>query len=152
MAKRPTNSPALPMSSNAIVKQPGALLADALPVGYDQFLADVKSRIVAAQIRAALAVSTELIQLYWTIGRDIVSRQAEQGWGTKVIDKLAEDLARAFPGIDGFSRTNIYRMRSFYQAWPAETPQQAIVPQPAGQFAALPTHSIVPQLAGQLNE
>ena len=150
MAKRRMNNPVPPMSSNTIVQQPVARLADPLPGGYDQFLADVKSRIGAAQIRASLAVSTELVQLYWTIGRDIADRQVGQGWGTKAIDQLAEDLARAFPGIVGFSRTNIYRMRSFYQAWPAEKPERAFVPQPVGQFAAPPPHPIVPQPVGQL--
>lgn len=75
------------------------------------------------------------IHLYWTIGRDLVQRQEQQGWGAKIIDKLAADLATAFPAVEGFSRTNIYRMRAFYQAWPGFVGRASIVPQPVGQLA-----------------
>lgn len=57
------------------------------PEGYGDWLIDLKSRIHNAQQRAALAVNRELVLLYWQIGQDILSRQAQQGWGTKVIDR-----------------------------------------------------------------
>jgi predicted nuclease of restriction endonuclease-like (RecB) superfamily len=138
------------MSSKAIVKQPVAQLADALPAGYDQFVAELKSRISAAQVCAALAVNAELVQLYWTIGRDISLRRAEQGWGTKVIDRLAEDLARAFPGIKGFSRANLYRMRLFYETWAGESAQASIVAQPVRQLGTPAPQAIVAQPVRQL--
>jgi predicted nuclease of restriction endonuclease-like (RecB) superfamily len=101
-----------------------------LPVGYGAFLEDLKSRIRAAQVKAALSVNRELIQLYWSIGRDIVARQHAEGWGAAVIDRLAADIQRDFPGLGGFSRANIYRMRAFYLAY-SRAP--AIVSQAARQ-------------------
>lgn len=91
------------------------------PEGYAEWFSDLKGRIHAAQQRAALAVNAELVQLYWQIGRDILDRQAEQGWGAKVIDRLAHDLRNTFPGMRGFSPRNLKYMRAFAQAWPDES-------------------------------
>lgn len=88
------------------------------PQGYADWLADLKGRIHTAQQRAALAVNRELVGLYWQIGRDILVRQAEQGWGAKVIDRLAHDLRAAFPDMKGFSPRNLKYMRAFAEAWP----------------------------------
>jgi predicted nuclease of restriction endonuclease-like (RecB) superfamily len=99
------------------------------PAGYNDWLADVKSRIHNAQQRATLAVNHELVTLYWQIGRDILARQAAQGWGAKVIERLSHDLHAAFPGMKGFSRTNLLYMRAFAAAWP----DTEIVQQAAGQ-------------------
>jgi predicted nuclease of restriction endonuclease-like (RecB) superfamily len=96
---------------------------------YDNFLRDLKDRIHTAQVRAALAVNRELVLLYWRIGRDILDRQKQQGWGAKVIDKLAKDLKAEFPEMKGFSRTNLLYMRAFAEAYPDEQ----IVQQLAGQ-------------------
>jgi predicted nuclease of restriction endonuclease-like (RecB) superfamily len=65
-------------------------------------LVDIKSRIRTAQIKASLAVNRELIQLYWDSGRLIVQRQQAEGWGAGVIDRLARDLHKEFPGLQGF--------------------------------------------------
>ena len=100
------------------------------PEGYADWLADLKTRIHAAQQRATLVVNRELVLLYWQIGRDILARQAEQGWGAKVIDRLAQDLRRAFPDMKGFSRANLMYMRAFAEAWPEE----AIVQQAVGRL------------------
>ena len=100
------------------------------PDGYNIWLMELKERIHIAQQRATLAVNRELILLYWQIGRDILDRQAEQGWGAKVIDRLAHDLRSAFPQMKGFSRTNLMYMRAFAEAWQDE----AIVQQAAGQL------------------
>lgn len=67
------------------------------PEGYGDWLADLKGRIYSAQQRATLAVNRELVLLYWQIGQDILTRQAQQGWGAKVIERLAQDLRAAFP-------------------------------------------------------
>ena len=88
------------------------------PSGYADWLASLKSRIHHARQRAALAVNQELIGLYWQIGRDILQRQAEQGWGTKVIDRLSRDLRTAFPEMKGFSPRNLKYMRAFAESWP----------------------------------
>ena len=96
------------------------------PNGYTDWLAELKTRIHSAQQRAALAVNRELVLLYWQIGRDILERQAREGWGAKVIDRLAHDLRTAFPDMKGFSPRNLKYMRAFAQAWPeAEFVQQA---------------------------
>jgi predicted nuclease of restriction endonuclease-like (RecB) superfamily len=85
---------------------------------YAAFLSDVKTRIRSAQIKAALAVNRELLLLYWQIGRKILSRQQTEGWGTKVLERLAQDLKREFPDMKGFSRSNLKYMRAFAEAWP----------------------------------
>ncbi len=117
-----------------------------VPTGYAEWLAELKVRIHAAQQRAALAVNRELIGLYWQIGRDILQRQAEQGWGAKVIDRLAHDLRTAFPGMKGFSRANLMYMRAFAEAWPAaEIVQQAVGQLPWGHNLVLLTKLKDPQ-------
>jgi hypothetical protein len=88
------------------------------PPGYAAVLKDIKERVRTAQVRAALAVNHELILLYWSIGRDILDRQKVEGWGTKVIERLAKDLGTEFPGIEGFSPRNLKYMRAFAEAWP----------------------------------
>jgi predicted nuclease of restriction endonuclease-like (RecB) superfamily len=90
------------------------------PEGYDSFLKNLKERVLAVQLRAALSVNRELILLYWSIGRDILARQKELGWGAKVIDRLAGDLRREFPEVTGFSPRNLKYMRAFAEAWPDE--------------------------------
>jgi predicted nuclease of restriction endonuclease-like (RecB) superfamily len=88
------------------------------PEGYGDWLADLKGRIHNAQQRATLAVNRELVLLYWQIGNDILTRQAQQGWGAKVIERLAHDLRAAFPEMKGFSPRNLKYMRAFAEAWP----------------------------------
>lgn len=88
-----------------------------MPADYVQWLADIKNRVSAARHKAALAVNGELVSLYWHIGRDILQRQAAQGWGSKVIDRLGRDLREAFPEMKGFSRANLMYMRAFAEAW-----------------------------------
>ena len=96
------------------------------PEGYADWLAELKSRIHSAQQRATLAVNRELVLLYWQIGRDILVRQTDQGWGAKVIDRLAHDLRNAFPKMKGFSPRNLKYMRAVAEAWPEpEFVQQA---------------------------
>src|SRR2546425_6630453 len=87
------------------------------PPGYADFLRELKDRIRSAQVRAALAVNHELVSLYWQIGRDILTRQQQQGWGAQVIGRLAGDLRHAFPDLKGFSLTNLKYMRAFAAAW-----------------------------------
>jgi predicted nuclease of restriction endonuclease-like (RecB) superfamily len=90
---------------------------DIIPAGYVELLDTLKTRIRTAQTRAALAANRELIQLYWEIGKEIIERQQAEGWGTAIIERLATDIQRAFPGIAGFSPRNIWRMRAFYLAY-----------------------------------
>jgi hypothetical protein len=85
-----------------------------------------KERIQHAQLRAVLAVNRELVLLYRQIGREIVTRQHQQGWGAKVIDRLARDLRSAFPEMKGFSPRNLKYMRTFAAAYPDEPFMQQI--------------------------
>lgn len=103
---------------------------DLLSGDYDHFLHSLKERIRNAQIRTALAVNRELVLLYWQLGQEILVRQREQGWGAKVISRLAQDLQKAFPEMKGFSRTNLLYMRAFAEAYPDEE----FVQQFAGQI------------------
>jgi predicted nuclease of restriction endonuclease-like (RecB) superfamily len=100
-----------------------------LPADYATWLADLKTRIQSAQQRASLAVNRELVLLYWQIGQDILARQGREGWGSKVIERLAQDLRAAFPAMKGFSRANLMYMRAFAQAWPEESIVQQLVGQ-----------------------
>ncbi|MBE7381263.1 MAG: DUF1016 family protein [Leptolyngbya sp. SIO1E4] len=96
---------------------------------YAALLDGLKTRVRTARVKAALAVNQELVMLYWHIGREILARQLEQGWGAKVIDRLAQDLKREFPDMKGFSRSNLKYMRAFAEAWPDEQFVQQLVGQ-----------------------
>ena len=110
----------------------------AQPEGYSDWLSDLKGRIHGAQQRATLAVNRELVLLYWQIGYDILTRQTQQGWGTKVIERLALDLRAAFPDMKGFSLRNLKYMRAFAQAWPdTAIVQQAVAQLPWGHNLVL---------------
>jgi predicted nuclease of restriction endonuclease-like (RecB) superfamily len=99
------------------------------PSGYAELLENLKSRIQTAQVRAAFAVSRELVLLYWSIGQDILSRQGTEGWGSKVIDRLSHDLQVEFPGVEGFSTRSLKYMRSLAEAWPEEAIVQQLIAQ-----------------------
>ncbi len=80
---------------------------------YTSTLTELKKTVQECQLRAITAANKELVRLYWIVGKTIVERQEKSGWGSKFIDKLAKDLQNDFPGIEGFSRRNIFRMRAF---------------------------------------
>jgi predicted nuclease of restriction endonuclease-like (RecB) superfamily len=88
------------------------------PEDYGKFLSDLKHRIRQAQIKASLAVNAEMITLYWEIGREILNRQQQQGYGAKVVEQLAKDLKQEFTGMTGFSARNLKYMRTFAEAYP----------------------------------
>jgi len=104
-------------------------VSDLLPDDYAAFVGTLKARIQQAQTRAALSVNRELILLYWNLGQDILARQQAEGWGTKVIERLARDLRAAFPDMKGLSRTNLLYMRAFAEAYPDEETVQQLVGQ-----------------------
>ena len=107
--------------------QPASLMPT--PTGYVDWLSELKIKIHSAQQRATLAVNRELVLLYWQIGCDILTKQHEQGWGAKVIERLAHDLHSAFPDMKGFSPRNLKYMRAFAQAWPEAEFVQAVLAQ-----------------------
>jgi predicted nuclease of restriction endonuclease-like (RecB) superfamily len=98
---------------------------------YRLALTDIKQRIQAAQARAVLAVNTELLGLYWDIGRRLLQWQGELGWGAAVVEQMARDLQDTYPGMKGFSRTSLFAMRQLYAFF---SPQFELVPQPVGQM------------------
>ncbi len=141
MARKKATKPDIPKSVIA-----GRRSADqiAIPAGYSELLGEIKCRIRSAQIKAALAVNSELIRLYWSIGRDIVQRQQRQKWGKSVVERLGADIQAAFPGIAGFSARNIWRMRAFFLAWSNDAPDLQ-------QSAGVSGKRILPQAAAGLD-
>lgn len=100
-----------------------------LTLDYPRLLEDLKARIRTAQLKAALAVNRELVLLYWEVGRSILESQKREGWGAKVIDRLASDLRQSFPGMAGLSRRNLQCMRSFAEEFPDSQRVQQLVAQ-----------------------
>ena len=101
---------------------------------YRQGLEDIKRRIQSAQTRAVLAANTELLQLYWDIGRQLAQWQKERDWGTAVVEQMATDLQSAYPGIKGFSRPSLFAMRQFYAFLSPRFGQFEFVSQPVRQI------------------
>lgn len=101
-----------------------------LPADYGATLKAIQQRVRQERTRIVLSANATLIQLYWDIGRLIVDRQSLEGWGAKVIDRLARDLRRSFPAMQGFSTRNLHLMRSFAE----EFPDASIVKQLASQL------------------
>jgi predicted nuclease of restriction endonuclease-like (RecB) superfamily len=100
---------------------------------YQDLLTRLKSQIRTAQVRAAVAVNQELVLLYWGIGKEILTRQKDEGWGTRVIERLAKDLRSEFPDMQGLSPRNLGYMKAFADAWPEEPIlQQAVAKLPWG--------------------
>jgi predicted nuclease of restriction endonuclease-like (RecB) superfamily len=103
-----------------------------LPTDYAATLTALTALVQEAQHRAQRVVNTAMIELYWNIGRSILDRQADEPWGSRVLDRLAKDLKSEFPHMKGFSRTNLYNMRAFAAAWDGAEP---IVQTPSGQLS-----------------
>jgi predicted nuclease of restriction endonuclease-like (RecB) superfamily len=110
--KKHSSKPLQKPAKKAVTKTATDLLA-----GYEEFFNDLKRHIHAAQIKAALVVNIELIALYWEIGKRIVEKQEKAGWGNTIVERIAEDLQREFPGIKGFSRSNLFGIRQFYLSY-----------------------------------
>lgn len=98
--------------------------------GYKDLLGEIKKKVKSAQLKAAVAINKELIQLYWDIGNSVLEKQETEGWGSKVIERLAKDLRSSFPNMKGFSPRNIQYMVTFAREYP-KTP---ITQQPVAQI------------------
>lgn len=116
-----------------------------LPEGYANWLREVKERIRTAQQKAILTANRQMILLYWGIGRDIWKRQNKKGWGSKVINRLADDLRREFPEMKGFSPSNLKYMRRFAE----ECPNCRIGQQPADQLPWFHIVTLLTKVTGQ---
>ena len=119
---------------------------------YTQWLKTIKEKVRSSQLKAAIAVNTELIQFYWELGKSIAEKQKTYNWGASIIDQLAIDLKKEFPDVEGFSRTNLYYIKQFYEFYS----QGSIIQQTVGQLAKTPVNKrnhktlIVPQAVGQI--
>ncbi len=114
---------------------------------YGPFVKEIKDLIYRRQYEALKHVNTELIQLYWEIGEEIHRQQTEKGWGKSIVDILSKELKNEFPGVQGFSARNLWRMRNFYIEYSGQT-----IPQPsdAGQTRSLRT-IILPPLVAEIS-
>lgn len=90
-----------------------------LSTDYRLFMTDLKSRIASARLSAARRVNSELVMLYWDIGRGIVEKQQALGWGESVVEMVATELRAAFPDMSGFSARNVWDMKRLYEAYSA---------------------------------
>lgn len=122
-------------------------------LSYVDILSDLKNKIQIARQKAAITVNSQLLSIYWEIGNTILKQQQQEGWGTKIIERLSSDLKKEFPDIKGFSVRNIKYMRSFAEAWPSFPFVQArlaqlsdaILQQPAAKLAS--SQSVQPPVA-----
>lgn len=112
-----------------------------LPANYGATLTHLKELVRQARLKAVLAANSTMILAYWDMGRTILDRQAEAGWGAKVIDRLSTDLRQEFPDMQGLSPRNLQYMRAFAAAWPDRAIVQRVVAQlPWRQNIALIEH------------
>jgi len=93
----------------------------ALPDDYGVLLEQLKAEVRTARVRAVQAANTEMIAMYWRMGRLILARREAEGWGTRVIQRLSADLRQEFPGSRGFGPGNLDYMRRMAAAWPEES-------------------------------
>jgi len=100
-----------------------------MPSGYASLLRDIKQRIQQGRVQTVLAANSAMVMLYWDVGRVILERQGQEGWGAKVIDRLAADLRKAFPDMRGLSPRNLKYMRAFAAAWTDRSIVQEVLAQ-----------------------
>ena len=102
---------------------------------YHHWLLTLKTRFRSVQLKAAVAVNTELLRFYWELGADITQRQVEHAWGSGFLEKLSKDLTQEFPDVKGFSKRNLEQIRRWYLFW---SQHAVIAKQPASQLFAIP--------------
>lgn len=105
-----------------------------LDKSYSEFLNELKSQISTARIKAHLAVNRELVLLYFKIGQSILKKQEKEGWGSKIIEKLSNDLRNEFPGMTGLSITNLASMRRFAEVYGPQIKQLEFIHQAGGEM------------------
>jgi predicted nuclease of restriction endonuclease-like (RecB) superfamily len=120
----------------------------ALPADYTDLLGELKNRVRAARTTALRTVNTQLIELYWSVGRTVLERQEVESWGSGVIGRLTDDLRAKFPEMKGLSRSNLFYMRGFAAAWPDPIVQQPVGQLPWGHITVLLDKLDRPSFAG----
>jgi len=113
---------------------------------YSRWLQEIKGKIRRVQVRAARAASRELILFYWDLGESISRKLQENIWGNKVVDQLSKDLTSEFPGVQGFSRRNLYYVKKFYEFFSGFLGTEVIVPRDGAQME----NEIVPHIGAQI--
>ncbi|HCV42354.1 MAG TPA: DUF1016 domain-containing protein [Bacteroidetes bacterium] len=120
---------------------------------YTTWLADLKNKVRNARIKAAVKVNTELLTLYWELGADIVSKQAETKWGDGFLSQLSKDLTEEFPEIKGFSERNLKYIRQWFGFYaPTTIGQQAVAQLTKQPVSLLPTEIIGQQSVGSIRQ
>jgi predicted nuclease of restriction endonuclease-like (RecB) superfamily len=110
------------------------------------WIVSIKQRVQASRIKAAVAVNSELMELYWFVGEQILEKQQHAKWGDGFLKQMSKDLVAEFPDIKRFSYRNLRRMRQWYCFW---TSPEAIGPQAVAKIGAL-QNPIVQQLVAQI--
>lgn len=117
MKSKPQKAPRKKSAARAPRPARAAAVSPATPAAdYAAWLGALKTRVRSAQLQAAARVNRELIALYWDLGRSIVHAQRDRHYGKEIVERVAADLRREFPGMAGFSPLNVWRMRAFYEA------------------------------------
>ncbi len=120
---------------------------------YAQWLNEIKSRYRSAQVKAAVKVNAEQLLFNWQLGRDLVTRKAEEQWGAGVVEQLSLDLQNAFPESKGFSTTNLWYMKQWYEFYSSESAMQKLQ-QVVGELQTTDNQSVAKlhQLGGEIFE
>ncbi len=111
------------------------MASDINPVDYRQWVGDLKAHFRQVQLKAAVAVNTEMLLFYWELGADIVAQQASQSWGSGFLENLSRDLMQEFPEMKGFSKRNLELVRQWYRYWSKDA---VIARQAVAQLIAIP--------------
>jgi predicted nuclease of restriction endonuclease-like (RecB) superfamily len=93
---------------------------------YQEILKDLKSKFKTAQIKASIKVNSELLQFYWYLGNRIIDVQKNYKWGSKFLEKLSDDLSKAFPDVKGFSKRNLEIIRKWVRFWDNQDTKQVV--------------------------
>ena len=117
---------------------------------YKDWLRDLKQQIKTGQIKAALSVNSQMIMLYWDLGRQIADKQEKAKWGSGFIEQLSKDLKEEFPEMTGFSYNNLLRMKNFYQFYLPVIQYNEFVPQSVGQIHCTIENQILAQVVPKL--
>ena len=93
---------------------------------YHDFLREIKEKIRSSQYEASKAVNTAIITLYWDIGNRLAEK-IKSGWGKSIVETLSNDIQKEFPGIKGFSSTNLWYMKQFFEEYRSSKFPQPLV-------------------------
>ena len=107
-------------SEKDIVSFPTKVSDNELPLWYADFFENIKTEISVSRRKAMLSANSQMMMMYYRIGKTILKRQNAEGWGSKIIDRLSSDIKEAYPELKGFSPRNLKYMRKFAEVWPNE--------------------------------